>query len=49
VPKQKNPETGAQRNVIVGLTSAVHVTAARLRLLLNLNVPVRAAARDGGR
>jgi len=49
VPKQKNPETGAQRNVIVGLTSAVHVTAARLRFLLNVKSYVRAAARDGER
>ena len=28
---------------------ALHVTAARLRMLLNLKSPVWAAARDGGR
>jgi hypothetical protein len=37
------------RGQAAGLTSAVHVTAARLRFLLNAKGYGRAAARDGGR
>ncbi len=37
-------------NAVPGrLISVMHVTAALLRFLLNLNNLVRAAARDGGR
>jgi hypothetical protein len=40
---------GADTSVVPNLTNAVLVTAALLRFGLNVNGPVRAAARDGGR